>query len=78
MFSSSKRFYLTQLKSNEKDTRTNKLKTDSYHFLKIDTDIFRNFFTEFGQLPIFYLPPIPIFQNLLTDIFDDILTKHFG
>jgi len=24
------------------------------------------------------LKPIPIFQNLLTDIFADILTKYFG
>jgi len=48
------------------------LVTNRYHFLKTDTDIF-NFFS-----PIFYWPLIPIFLNLLTDIFFDILTKYFG
>jgi len=32
----------------------------------------------FDQWPIFDWPPIPIFQNLLTDMFSGILTKYFG
>jgi len=51
-----------------------KLETNQY-FFKSDNDIFQFFFSPiFGRLPIFDWPSIPIFQNLLTDIFSDILT----
>jgi len=43
-----------------------------------ETDFFKIFSPIFGQLPIFDWPPIPIFQNLLTDIFANILTKFFS
>jgi len=49
-----------------------KVETDRYHLLKL---IFSKFFSPiFGQLPIFDWPPIPLFQNLITDI----LAKYFG
>jgi len=50
-----------------------KLETDRYHFFETDTDIFKTILPIFGKLTIFDWPPIPIFQNLLTDI----LTKYF-
>jgi len=44
------------------------LATDRYHFF--GTDIFKKKISPIlGQLPIFDWPPIPIFRNLLTDIF---------
>jgi len=45
-------------------------------FFETDTHISKLFSPLFGQLPIFDWSPIPIFQNLLTDIFADILTKY--
>jgi len=41
--------------------------TEQYYF--VDTDLFKNFSPIFGQLPILDWPPIPLFQNLPTDIF---------
>jgi len=54
--------------------------TDRYQFFETDTDIFKKNSPIFNQLSIFDWPPIaiPIFQNLLTDIFADVLTKCFG
>jgi len=54
------------------------VETDRYHLFETDTDIFNFFAPIFGQLQIFNWPPIPIFQNLLTVIFADMLTKYFG
>jgi len=51
--------------------------TDRYHFLKSIPIFTKKFSPIFGQLPIFDWPPIPIFHNLLNDIFADILTKYF-
>jgi len=49
---------------------------DRYHFLKPIPIFSKKFSSIFVQLSIFDWP-IPIFQNLLTDIFADILTKYF-
>jgi len=40
--------------------------------------IFSKFSPIFDQLPIFDWPLMLIFQNLLMDIFANILTKYFG
>jgi len=66
-----------KLYSNVNEPYIDSPKTDRY-FFETDTDISKFFPPVFGQLPIFDSPPIPIFQNLLTDIFADILTKYFG
>jgi len=52
-----------------------RLEIDRYHFL---IPIFSKKFHRYGQFPIFDWSPILIFQNLLIDIFSDVLTKNFG
>jgi len=52
------------------------LETNRYHFFK--TDIFKKNFTDICPAADIWWPRLPIFQNLLTDIFADILTKYIG
>jgi len=37
------------------------IQTDRYNFFETETNIFKFFLPMFGQLPMFYWPPIPIF-----------------
>jgi len=47
-------------------------------FFETDTDIFKQNFTDIWSAADIVLTTDTDFQNLLTDVFADILTKHFG
>jgi len=51
-----------------------KLETDRFHFFETDTNIFKKLFTDNWPVTGILLTTDTEFQNLLTDIFSDILT----
>jgi len=66
---------ISRKRKDETATTKNKLQTDQYLFF---SPIFSFFSPKFSQLLVSNEHRYRLFQNLLTDIFSDILTKYFG
>jgi len=70
--------YVLRATGRENFFKSKCIDTNLYTFFETDTDIFKIFFTDTWLVADIWLArPKPVFKNLLTDIFFDILAEYF-